>query len=87
MIRDGERSQLWFADLAGSEDVGRSEVSSSSKQWKEGVKINNSLGTLRRVVHALHHGSHVPYRDSALTKILYGMVSNLFPVLHTFLSD
>ncbi|CAG0879733.1 unnamed protein product [Darwinula stevensoni] len=73
---NGERIQLWFVDLAGSEDVGRSEVSSCSKQWKEGVKINNSLSTLRRVIHALHHKSHIPYRDSILTKILYGSLKH-----------
>ncbi len=65
-------SQLYAVDLAGSENVRKSEV--EGLQMEEAKKINTSLLALGQVVYALTQGSqsgrHVPYRDSKLTRIL-----------------
>lgn len=65
-------SQLYAVDLAGSENVRKSEV--EGLQMDEAKKINTSLLALGQVVYALTQGSqsgrHVPYRDSKLTRIL-----------------
>ncbi|XP_039044544.1 kinesin-like protein KIN-7H [Hibiscus syriacus] len=59
-----------FIDLAGSERD--SQTLSSGARLKEGCHINRSLLTLGTVIRKLSKGrnSHVPYRDSKLTRIL-----------------
>lgn len=61
---------LYLVDLAGSEKVGK--TGASGQTLEEAKKINKSLSTLGMVINALTDGksSHVPYRDSKLTRIL-----------------
>ena len=62
-------SRVNLVDLAGSEDVNRSNVVGA--RLKEAVSINSGLLQLHRVLDALGKGeAHVPYRDSALTRVL-----------------
>ncbi|KAH7298031.1 hypothetical protein KP509_25G024300 [Ceratopteris richardii] len=78
----GERiiSQLHLIDLAGSES---SKTEATGERRREGSYINKSLLTLGTVIGKLSEGraSHVPYRDSKLTRLLqpslcgYGRVS------------
>ncbi|KAI0831405.1 kinesin-domain-containing protein [Trametes gibbosa] len=61
--------KLNLVDLAGSENIGRSGA--ENKRAREAGMINQSLLTLGRVINALVDGSsHVPYRESKLTRIL-----------------
>ncbi|KAK9462128.1 P-loop containing nucleoside triphosphate hydrolase protein [Lipomyces oligophaga] len=62
--------QLFLVDLAGSEKVGK--TGASGQVLEEAKKINKSLSALGMVINALTDGksSHVPYRDSKLTRIL-----------------
>lgn len=58
-----------MVDLAGSENIGRSGA--KKKQATEAGMINQSLLTLGRVINSLvDRASHVPYRESKLTRIL-----------------
>ena len=58
-----------LVDLAGSEAIGRSGA--TDKRAREAGMINQSLLTLGRVISALvDKGSHVPYRESKLTRLL-----------------
>lgn len=61
---------LYLVDLAGSEKVGK--TGASGQTLEEAKKINRSLSALGMVINALTDGksSHVPYRDSKLTRIL-----------------
>jgi hypothetical protein len=63
---------LTVCDLAGSEDVGRSGATGTA--LSEAQKINTSLLALGNVIAALTEkrgrGSHVPFRDSVLTRLL-----------------
>jgi Kinesin motor domain len=64
-------SKLCLADLAGSERQSKSNTSHSS--LVEGCAINKSLSALGNVLTALSEGtkgSHVPFRDSKLTRLL-----------------
>jgi Kinesin motor domain len=64
-------SKLCLADLAGSERQSKSRTSHSSVM--EGCAINKSLSALGNVLTALSEGtkgSHVPFRDSKLTRLL-----------------
>lgn len=55
--------------MAGSECVGRSGA--KNDRAREAGNINQSLLTLGRVITALvDHHSHIPYRDSKLTRLL-----------------
>jgi hypothetical protein len=65
------RSKLLMVDLAGSERV-RKTVSKGTR-LDEAKSINTSLSALGNVIAALAEAnmSHVPYRDSKLTKILH----------------
>lgn len=65
------RSKLLMVDLAGSERV-RKTVSKGTR-LDEAKSINTSLSALGNVIAALAESnmSHVPYRDSKLTKILH----------------
>lgn len=61
--------KLHLVDLAGSESVGKSGV--KDQRAREAGNINQSLLTLGRVIKALaENSSHVPYRESKLTRIL-----------------
>lgn len=62
--------RLFLVDLAGSEKVGK--TGASGQTLEEAKKINRSLSSLGNVINALTDGksSHVPYRDSKLTRIL-----------------
>ncbi|EKJ68530.1 hypothetical protein ACHAPM_009091 [Fusarium culmorum] len=62
--------QLFLVDLAGSEKVGK--TGASGQTLEEAKKINKSLSALGMVINALTDGksSHIPYRDSKLTRIL-----------------
>lgn len=57
-------------DLAGSERQGK--TAAEGQTLEEGKLINKSLSALGNVVNALTDGrtSHVPYRDSKLTRVL-----------------
>lgn len=66
------RSKLSLVDLAGSEKMQSSLSESSSKHIKELTSINKSLSCLGNVISALSSNTrtHVPYRDSKLTRLL-----------------
>ncbi len=57
-------------DLAGSER--QTKCAAEGQTLEEGKLINKSLSALGNVVNALTDGksSHVPYRDSKLTRVL-----------------
>ncbi|OIW28414.1 kinesin-domain-containing protein [Coniochaeta ligniaria NRRL 30616] len=62
--------QLFLVDLAGSEKVGK--TGATGQTLEEAKKINKSLSALGMVINSLTDGksSHIPYRDSKLTRIL-----------------
>ncbi len=74
--RTGEDGEDWVSagklnlvDLAGSENIQRSGA--ENKRAAEAGLINKSLLTLGRVINALvDHSSHIPYRESKLTRLL-----------------
>jgi len=65
-------SKFNFVDLAGSERLKRTGATGATA--KEGININSGLLALGNVISALgdptKKGSHVPYRDSKLTRLL-----------------
>ncbi|XP_052009672.1 kinesin-like protein KIF3B [Xyrauchen texanus] len=71
---DGEEhirvGKLNMVDLAGSERQSKTGV--EGQRFKEAAKINLSLSALGNVISALVDGksTHVPYRDSKLTRLL-----------------
>ncbi|KAH1090436.1 hypothetical protein J1N35_017693 [Gossypium stocksii] len=67
-------SQLNLIDLAGSES---SKVETTGIRRKEGSYINKSLLTLGTVISKLTDGraTHIPYRDSKLTRLLQSSLS------------
>ena len=71
---DGENhirvGKLNLVDLAGSER--QSKTGAQGERLKEATKINLSLSALGNVISALVDGrsSHIPYRDSKLTRLL-----------------
>lgn len=60
--------KLVLVDLAGSETVRKTQA--SGQQLEEAKTINKSLSALGQVINALtdEKSSHVPYRDSKLTR-------------------
>ncbi|KAG4204703.1 hypothetical protein ERO13_A04G053900v2 [Gossypium hirsutum] len=67
-------SQLNLIDLAGSES---SKAETTGIRRKEGSYINKSLLTLGTVISKLTDGraTHIPYRDSKLTRLLQSSLS------------
>ncbi|KAJ7578389.1 kinesin domain-containing protein [Mycena floridula] len=69
-------SKFHFVDLAGSERLKR--TAAAGERIKEGISINSGLLALGNVISALgdparaksHTSTHVPYRDSKLTRLL-----------------
>mmetsp|Transcript_40600 Transcript_40600/g.128037 ORF Transcript_40600/g.128037 Transcript_40600/m.128037 type:complete len:750 (-) Transcript_40600:234-2483(-) len=89
-IRAGK---LNLVDLAGSER--QSKTGATGERLKEATKINLSLSALGNVISALVDSktSHVPYRDSKLTRLLQDslggntktvMVANLGPADYNY---
>ena len=78
--REGMRAKLTLVDLAGSERIKR--TGAEGARMKEGININKGLFVLGQVVSALSElgqqsgasrsksNSHIPYRDSKLTRLL-----------------
>jgi centromeric protein E len=67
-------ASLNLVDLAGSESV--RHTGATGQRAKEGGKINQSLLSLSRVIHALSQpGQHVSFRDSKLTRLLQSSLS------------
>jgi kinesin family member 5 len=62
--------KLYLVDLAGSEKVGKTQA--AGMRLDEAKMINKSLSALGMVINALTDGkaSHIPYRDSKLTRVL-----------------
>jgi kinesin family protein 5 len=62
--------KLYLVDLAGSEMVRK--TGATGRQLEEAKTINKSLSALGMVINALtdSHLTHVPYRDSKLTRVL-----------------
>ncbi|KAG6976613.1 hypothetical protein JG688_00001197 [Phytophthora aleatoria] len=63
--------KLFLVDLAGSEKVGKTHA--QGQTLKEAQHINKSLSALGSVMNALTSGNantHIPYRDSKLTRLL-----------------
>lgn len=61
--------KLNLIDLAGSER--QSKTGATGDRLKEATKINKALSALGNVIYALaENSSHVPYRDSKLTRLL-----------------
>ncbi|KII89077.1 hypothetical protein PLICRDRAFT_124285 [Plicaturopsis crispa FD-325 SS-3] len=69
-------SKFHFVDLAGSERLKR--TAAAGERVKEGISINSGLLALGNVISALgdpsraksHMATHIPYRDSKLTRLL-----------------
>ncbi|KAJ8687373.1 hypothetical protein QAD02_023167 [Eretmocerus hayati] len=85
--------RLNLVDLAGSER--QSKTGAIGERLKEASKINLSLSALGNVISALVDGktSHVPYRDSKLTRLLQDslggnsktiMVANIGPANYNY---
>ena len=68
-------SSLSLVDLAGSESVRL--TGSTGERKREGQYINKSLMTLGQVIYKLSENqqSHIPYRDSKLTRLLQPSLS------------
>lgn len=93
---NGERftaGKLNLVDLAGSER--QSKTKAEGERLKEATKINLSLSALGNVISALVDGksSHIPYRDSKLTRLLQDslggntktiMIANISPADYNF---
>jgi hypothetical protein len=67
---DTKESKLYLVDLAGSEKVRK--TGAEGQVLEEAKMINKSLSALGNVINALTDPktSHIPYRDSKLTRIL-----------------
>lgn len=68
-LQESRMGKLFLVDLAGSEKVFKTKA--DGMRLEEAKLINKSLTTLGQVIVALtERASHVPYRDSVLTKVL-----------------
>jgi kinesin family protein 3/17 len=68
-----KKAKLNLVDLAGSERHGKTGISTNSGlAFNESKSINLSLSTLGKVIQCLSADkpSHIPYRESKLTRIL-----------------
>eukprot|EP01135_Chromosphaera_perkinsii_P002471 Nk52_evm77s223 gene=Nk52_evmTU77s223 len=85
--------KLNLVDLAGSER--QAKTGATGDRLKEATKINLSLSTLGNVISALVDGksTHVPYRDSKLTRLLQDslggnsktvMIANIGPASYNY---
>lgn len=85
--------KLNLVDLAGSER--QVKTGTAGDRQKEAIKINLSLSALGNVISALVDGksSHVPYRDSKLTRLLQDslggnaktiMIANIGPASYNY---
>ncbi|KAG8188866.1 hypothetical protein JTE90_018272 [Oedothorax gibbosus] len=85
--------KLNLVDLAGSEKQAKTGAVGSTQ--KESIKINLSLSALGNVISALVDGksTHVPYRDSKLTRLLQDslggnaktiMIANIGPASYNY---
>ena len=65
-----KEGKLYLVDLAGSEMVRK--TGATGQQLEEAKMINKSLSALGQVINALTDklSSHIPYRDSKLTRVL-----------------
>lgn len=65
-----KKSKLCLVDLAGSEMVNKTNA--AGQTLEEAKMINKSLSTLGLVINSLtdNKSSHIPYRDSKLTRVL-----------------
>ena len=80
-LRSGK---LILLDLAGSEKV--EKTGAEGRVLEEAKTINKSLSALGNVINSLTCGlqgkaSHIPYRDSKLTRILQDALVGFFPTL------
>lgn len=86
--------KLNFVDLAGSERI--RVTGATGQRLEECKKINQSLAALGNVISALSsktNRSHIPYRDSKLTRLLEDslggnckttMIANISPAIESF---
>jgi kinesin family protein 3/17 len=75
--------KLNLVDLAGSER--QSKTGATGLRLKEATKINLSLAALGNVISSLVAGtSHIPYRDSKLTRLLQDSLGGNTKVRHNF---
>uniref|UniRef100_A0A915P5J0 Kinesin-like protein n=1 Tax=Meloidogyne floridensis TaxID=298350 RepID=A0A915P5J0_9BILA len=85
--------RLNLVDLAGSER--QSKTGSEGQRFREATKINLSLSALGNVIAALtdQQSSHIPYRDSKLTRLLQDslggnsktvMIANIGPASYNY---
>ncbi len=78
-----------MVDLAGSERLKKTQA--QGERMKEGIKINEGLLALGNVISSLsevgqrrktdspqrQNRTHIPYRDSQLTRLLQGNIINM----------
>lgn len=70
-------AQLYLVDLAGNEKV--CKTGAEGVQLQEAKNINQSLFALGNVITALAKGgTHIPYRDSLLTRMLQNRLDLIF---------